>query len=148
MVPTGTSQVFEQIFRVSSMVGWAITLLIEVTLGGRWCNLAAIPWRISRLLVLIYFYYRQRNVRANAWHTESNAIGESNGSVVKRLFSLGYTCFYGEYYAAYGITYRYIYRPKRLMDIGYYLNEATTIWLFNGYGNIVDWVANYFNYVL
>ena len=41
-----------------------------------------------------------------------NAICESNSAVVKRLFSLCYTCIYGKYYVAYGIPYRYIHSTE------------------------------------
>ena len=48
MVPTGTSQVFEQIFRVGSMVGLAYYFIdSRITSGGRWRYLCYIPGRIS-----------------------------------------------------------------------------------------------------
>ena len=64
MVPTGTSQVFEQIFRVSSMVGLAYYFIdrgLHLAAGG--ATFATFPGVLAGLLVLIYFYYRQRNVR-------------------------------------------------------------------------------------
>ena len=64
MVPTGTSQVFEQIFRVSSMVGLAYYFIdsgLHLAAGG--ATFATFPGVLAGLLVLIYFYYRQRRVR-------------------------------------------------------------------------------------
>ncbi len=58
MVPTGTSQVFEQIFRVSSMVGLAYYFIdrgLHLAAGG--ATFATFPGVLAGLLVLIYFYY-------------------------------------------------------------------------------------------
>ena len=66
---------------------------------------ATFPGVLAGLLVLIYFYYRQRNVRGeDAFTTESNAICESNGTVVKRLFSLAIPVSMANIMLPYGIT--------------------------------------------
>lgn len=56
MVPTGMSQVFEQIFRVSSMVGLAYYFIdrgLHLAAGG--ATFATFPGVLAGLLVLIYF---------------------------------------------------------------------------------------------
>ena len=114
MVPTGTSQIFEQIFRVSSMVGLAYYFI------DRGLQLAG-------LLVLIFFYYRQRRVREQMLSQQNpNAIGESNSAVVKRLFSLAIPVSMANIMLPMVSLIDTFIVPKRLMDIGYYLNEATT----------------------
>ena len=56
MVPTGTSQIFEQIFRVSSMVGLAYYFIdrgLHLAAGGS--TFATFPGVLAGLLVLIFF---------------------------------------------------------------------------------------------
>ena len=128
MVPTGTSQVFEQIFRVSSMVGLAYYFIdrgLHLAAGG--ATFATFPGVLAGLLVLIYFYYRQRRVRAQMLAQQNpNAVGESNSSVVKRLFSLAIPVSMANIMLPMVSLIDTFIVPKRLMDIGYYLNEATT----------------------
>jgi len=128
MVPTGTSQVFEQIFRVSSMVGLAYYFIdrgLHLAAGG--ATFATFPGVLAGLLVLIYFYYRQRNVREKMLSQQNpNAICESNGTVVKRLFSLAIPVSMANIMLPMVSLIDTFIVPKRLMDIGYYLNEATT----------------------
>lgn len=128
MVPTGTSQVFEQIFRVSSMVSLAYYFIdrgLHLAAGG--ATFATFPGVLAGLLVLIYFYYRQRRVRAQMLAQQNpNAVGESNSSVVKRLFSLAIPVSMANIMLPMVSLIDTFIVPKRLMDIGYYLNEATT----------------------
>ena len=54
--------------------------------GG--ATFATFPGVLAGLIVLIYFYYRQAVLRTQMLAQQNpNAIGESNSSVVKRLFS-------------------------------------------------------------
>ncbi len=55
-----------------------------------------------------------------------NAICESNGTVVKRLFSLAIPVSMANIMLPMVSLIDTFIVPKRLMDIGYYLNEATT----------------------
>ena len=126
MVPTGTSQVFEQIFRVSSMVGLAYYFIdrgLHLAAGG--ATFATFPGVLAGLLVLIYFYYRQRRVRAQMLAQQNpNAVGESNSSVVKRLFSLAIPVSMANIMLPMVSLIDTFIVPKRLMDIGFYLNEG------------------------
>ena len=88
---------------------------------------ATFPGVLAGLLVLIYFYYRQRRVRAQMLAQQNpNAVGESNSSVVKRLFSLAIPVSMANIMLPMVSLIDTFIMPKRLMDIGYYLNEATT----------------------
>ena len=73
MVPTGTSQVFEQIFRVSSMVGLAYYFIDRgLTFGGRWCDLCYIPRRIGRVTgINLFLLPTTQCSREDAFTTES-----------------------------------------------------------------------------
>ena len=79
------------------MVGLAYYFIDRgTTFGSWWCNLCYIPRRISRITRINLLYYRQRRVRVQMLAQQNpNAVGESNSSVVKRLFSFGYTSFNG-----------------------------------------------------
>ena len=128
MVPTGTSQIFEQIFRVSSMVGLAYYFIdrgLHLAAGG--ATFATFPGVLAGLLVLIFFYYRQRRVREQMLSQQNpNAICESNSAVVKRLFGLAIPVSMANIMLPMVSLIDTFIVPKRLMDIGYYLNEATT----------------------
>lgn len=128
MVPTGTSQVFEQIFRVSSMVGLAYYFIdrgLHLAAGG--ATFATFPGVLAGLLVLIYFYYRQRHVRQQMlMHQHSQVSVESTTTVVKRLFSLAIPVSMANIMLPMVSLIDTFIVPKRLMDIGYYLHEATT----------------------
>ena len=79
------------------MVGLAYYFIdrgLHLAAGG--ATFATFPGVLAGLLVLIYFYYRQRRVRTQMLAQQNpNAIGESNSSVVKRLFSLAIPSFNG-----------------------------------------------------
>ncbi len=129
MVPTGTSQVFEQIFRVSSMVGGLAYYFIDrgLHLAAGGATFATFPGVLAGLLVLIYFYYRQRHVRQQMlMHQHSQVSVESTTTVVKRLFSLAIPVSMANIMLPMVSLIDTFIVPKRLMDIGYYLHEATT----------------------
>lgn len=128
MVPTGTSQVFEQIFRVGSMVGLAYYFIdqgLHFAAGG--ATFATFPGVLAGLVVLVYFYYRQRKARQQliAEQNES-ALIESNCAVIKRLFALAIPVSMANIMLPMVSLIDTFIVPKRLMDIGYYLHEATT----------------------
>ena len=73
MVPTGTSQIFEQIFRVSSMVGLAYYFIdrgLHLAAGG--ATFATFPGVLAGLVVLIFFLLSATTrARTDAFTTES-----------------------------------------------------------------------------
>ena len=90
MVPTGTSQVFEQIFRVGSMVGLAYYFIdsgLHLAAGG--ATFATFPGVLAGLIVLVYFYRSQRSLRQQMLSEQNEeAPIERTSAVIKRLFAL------------------------------------------------------------
>ena len=128
MVPTGTSQVFEQTFRVVTMVGLAYLLIDR---GLDWAaagaTFATFPGVLAGVVVLGYFYYRQRHVRHELRATQnSESIEESTSTVVKRLIALAIPVSMANIVMPIVMLIDMAIVPRRLMDIGYYMNEATT----------------------
>lgn len=128
MVPTGTSQVFEQIFRVGSMVGLAYYLIDRgLDLAASGATFATFPGVLAGLVVLVYFYRSQRQQREVMERDQNEAASlESNGTVIKRLFALAIPVSMANIMLPMVSLIDTFIVPKRLMDIGYYLNEATT----------------------
>lgn len=128
MVPTGTSQVFEQIFRVGSMVGLAYYFIhkgLHLAAGG--ATFATFPGVFVGLLVLIYFYRAQRSTcHKLALQQNEEAPIVSNRAVIKRLFALAIPVSMANIMLPMVSLIDTFIVPKRLMDIGYYLHEATT----------------------
>ncbi|WP_251425496.1 putative polysaccharide biosynthesis protein [Veillonella agrestimuris] len=128
MVPTGMSQVFEQIFRVGSMVGLAYYFIHEgLHLAAGGATFATFPGVLAGLFVLIYFYNAQRTTREQlALQQNKLAPIETNGAVIKRLFALAIPVSMANIMLPMVSLIDTFIVPKRLMDIGYYLHEATT----------------------
>ena len=110
------------------MVGLAYYFIdsgLHLAAGG--ATFATFPGVLAGLIVLVYFYRSQRSLRHQMLSEQNEeAPIERTSAVIKRLFALAIPGFHGQYYVAYGIFNRYVHRSKRLMDIGYYLHEATT----------------------
>ena len=119
MVPTGTSQVFEQIFRVGSMVG------LHLAAGG--ATFATFPGVLAGLIVLVYFYRSQRSLRQQMLSEQNEEVPiERTSAVIKRLFALAIPVSMANIMLPMVSLIDTFIVPKRLMDIGYYLHEATT----------------------
>ena len=128
MVPTGTSQVFEQIFRVGSMVGLAYYFIdsgLHLAAGG--ATFATFPGVLAGLIVLVYFYRSQRSLRQQMLSEQNEeAPIERTSAVIKRLFALAIPVSMANIMLPMVSLIDTFIVPKRLMDIGYYLHEATT----------------------
>ena len=127
MVPTGTSQVFEQIFRVGSMVGLAYYFIdsgLHLAAGG--ATFATFPGVLAGLIVLVYFYRSQRSLRQQMLSEQNEeAPIERTSAAIKRLFALTIPVSMANIMLPMVSLIDTFIVPKRLMDIGYYLNEAT-----------------------
>ncbi len=95
MVPTGTSQVFEQIFRVGSMVGLAYYFIdsgLHLAAGG--ATFATFPGVLAGLIVLVYFYRSQRSLRQQMLSEQNEeAPIERTSAVIKRYLHEATTQF-------------------------------------------------------
>ena len=98
---------FEQIFAYP--LWWALAYYfidrgLHLAAGG--ATFATFPGVLAGLLVLIYFTIVNAMFETQMLAQQNpNAIGESNGTVVKRLFSLAIPVSMAVIFASYGITY-------------------------------------------
>ena len=129
MLPTGMSQVFEQLFRVTAMVGLAYWLLPK---GLHWAaagaSLATLPGVTAGLLVLLYFYRHQRKVRQELLITQNpQATTETALAIMKRLIILAIPVSMANIMMPIvsGIDLGVV--PRRLVEAGYTVREATTL---------------------
>ena len=89
MTPTAVSQIFEQLFRVVTMIALAYLLLpygLEYAAAG--ASFGAGPGAAAGLLVLLYFYWKQRRVRKAQLDTQPDLVQESGVSIVRRIVKL------------------------------------------------------------
>lgn len=128
MVPTGVSQIFEQTFRVTTMVVLAYLLIDK---GLDWAaagaTFATLPGVLAGFLILLFFYGRQKKVRQDLLsqgHT-SNQV-ESVWSILKRLGLLAIPVSLANIVLPLVTAIDLYIVPQSLMDVGYYMKEATT----------------------
>ena len=141
MMPTGVSQIFEQIFRVIFMVGLAVMLLphgLEYAAAG--ATFATLPGVLAGLLVLVYFYYRQRKLRDRLWSEQlanEKLVNEdcvacqaprlSNQAIIKRLLVLAIPVSVANIMIPLVSSIDLFIVPQRLLEAGYHVDEATTL---------------------
>lgn len=129
MLPTGASQVVEQTLRVTCMVGFALFLLpYGLPMAAAGATLATFPGVVGGLLVLIYFYYRQRHERASLLAAQDELqVAESAWQIMKRLFILAIPVSMANIMMPIvsGIDLKVV--PGRLIEVGYTMREATTL---------------------
>lgn len=129
MLPTGASQVVEQSLRVACMVGFALFLLpYGLPMAAAGATLATFPGVVGGVLVLLYFYRRQRHLRAKLLAEQAtDIISESSRQIMKRLFILAIPVSMANIMMPIvsGIDLGVV--PQRLIDAGYSVREATTL---------------------
>ena len=129
MLPTGASQVVEQSLRVACMVGFALFLLpYGLPMAAAGATLATFPGVVGGILVLLYFYRRQRHLRAKLLAEQAtDIIPESSWQIMKRLFVLAIPVSMANIMMPIvsGIDLGVV--PQRLIDAGYSVREATTL---------------------
>lgn len=129
MLPTGASQVVEQSLRVACMVGFAPFLLpFGLPMAAAGATLATFPGVVGGVLVLLYFYRRQRHLRAKLLAEQAaDIIPESSWQIMKRLFILAIPVSMANIMMPIvsGIDLGVV--PQRLIDAGYSVREATTL---------------------
>lgn len=129
MLPTGASQVVEQSLRVACMVGFALFLLpFGLPMAAAGATLATFPGVVGGVLVLLYFYRRQRHLRAKLLAEQAaDIIPESSWQIMKRLFILAIPVSMANIMMPIvsGIDLGVV--PQRLIDAGYSVREATTL---------------------
>lgn len=130
MLPTGVSQIFEQTFRVVFMVGLAYLLLpsgLEFAAAG--ATFATFPGILAGLVVLLFFFYRQKNMRKQLMLAQnSDCLPLSSWSIIKRLFILAIPVSMANIMMPIVSGIDMFIVPKRLIESGYPIQEATTLY--------------------
>ncbi|MCF0154807.1 MAG: polysaccharide biosynthesis protein [Veillonella sp.] len=128
MVPTGVSQIFEQTFRVTTMVVlayWLIDRGLDWAAAG--ATFATVPGVLASFLVLLVFYARQARVRQDLLAEQNqHAVVDSVGSILKRLVLLAVPVSIANIVLPLVTAIDLYIVPQRLMDMGYFMKEATT----------------------
>lgn len=129
MLPTGLSQVAEQFFRVVCMVGLAWWLMPKgLSWAAAGATFATLPGVVAGLMVLLYFYRRQKTVRQERLAVQNpDAIAESSLRIMKRMFWLAIPVSLANIMMPIvsGIDLGVV--PRRLIETGYSVREATTL---------------------
>ncbi len=129
MMPTGVSQIFEQLFRVVTMLAFAVLLMpkgLEYAAAG--ATFGALPGALAGLLILLYFYYKQRHVRAQYLREQDDSIEqESLPSIVKRLIILAIPVSMANIMLPVVSSIDLFIVPKRLEVAGFTVEQATTL---------------------
>ncbi len=131
MVPTATSQIFEQITRVLTMFGLAYVLLpYGLTYAAAGAAFSAVPSTLVALLILLFFFYRQRGVRATLRMTDEAGHNSwkhtSAGTLVKSLLLLAIPVSLANVMMPMMNMVDLFIAPKRLVEaLGYSVEDAT-----------------------
>ena len=127
MTPTAISQIVEQLLRVVVMLGAAYILLpygLDVAAGG--ASLGAGVGAVGALVVLVYYYYRLPKQLKEPM-TDSTP-QESSKSIIKRLINLSIPIALASMMLPIVAMLDVAIIPRRLIDIGYPLREATELY--------------------
>lgn len=129
MLPTGTSQIGEQIVRVTAMFGLAWLLLhkgLEYAAAG--AAFATFPGALMGLIVLLYYYGKQRHLRKELQLSQNTDITQEGiGSIVKRLFVLAIPVSMANIMLPIMAGIDLFIVPQRLGEAGFSVEEATTL---------------------
>lgn len=128
MVPTGVSQIFEQTFRVTTMVVLAYLLIDR---GLDWAaagaTFATLPGVLVGFVVLLFFYGRQATIRKDLEGQQNQAaLVESTGAILKRLTLLAVPVSLANIVLPLVTAIDLYIVPQSLINTGYYMKEATT----------------------
>lgn len=127
MMPTGVSQICEQIIRITAMVGLAIWLLPKgLGYGAAGATLATFPAAFVGLCVLLVFYVRQGRLRRDLLAAQNTLIAlEGYASILKRLFILAIPVSIANIMMPIVTGVDLLIVPHRLVESGYSISQAT-----------------------
>lgn len=128
MLPTGISQIFEQIVRVTAMIGFASALLPR---GLDWAaagtSFSTFPGIMTGIAVLLVFYYRQRHLRRTLRQEQDETIVPASlGHIIKRLLVLAVPVSMANIMLPIMSSIDFLVVPRRLLVAGFSVEEATT----------------------
>ena len=127
MVPTGVSQIMEQLLRVVTMIGLAYWLLprgLEYAAAG--ASFGAGPGAIAALLVLIIYYWQhRRKLKLQISEQAEDVVCDSTFSIVKRIIRLALPVLMASIMVPIVENIDLFIVPVRLEAAGYTIEQAT-----------------------
>ena len=128
MLPTGFSQIAEQLIRVVTMVAFAYFLLpygLEYAAAG--ASFGAGPGAVAGLLVLIYFYWKYRGEFRSKVENQPILMQEPSTSIITRLFKLALPVSLANIMLPIVSNIDLLIVPPRLEVAGYTVEQATEL---------------------
>lgn len=128
MTPTAVSQIFEQLFRVITMIAFAYILLprgLEYAAAG--ASFGAGPGAAAGLLVLLYFYWKHKPGFNHKMETQSQITQESSVSIISRIIKLALPVSLANIMLPVVSNIDLLIVPARLEVAGYTVEQATEL---------------------
>lgn len=128
MTPTAVSQIFEQLFRVVTMIFLAYYLLplgLEYAAAG--ASFGATPGSLAGLIVLIYFYYRQRDEFKRNMDMQPDIQQEKSSRIISRIVKLALPVSLANIMLPVVASIDLFIVPARLEVAGYTVTQATEL---------------------
>lgn len=128
MMPTAVSQIFEQLFRVVTMIVLAFMLLpygLEYAAAG--ASFGAGPGAVAGLLVLIFFYWRQRGRLREQMDTQPDLPQQPARRIISRIVKLALPVSLANIMLPVVSSIDLFVVPARLEVAGYAVAEATEL---------------------
>lgn len=128
MTPTAISQIAEQFIRVVTMIALAFLLLpygLEYAAAG--ASFGAGPGAAMGLVVLIYYYWKQRKAFQHRMDTQPDIVQESSVSIVTRIVRLALPVSLANIMLPVVSNIDLLIVPARLEVAGYTVEQATEL---------------------
>lgn len=128
MTPTAVSQIFEQLFRVVTMIAFAYILLphgLEFAAAG--ASFGAGPGAVAGLLVLLYFYWRHKPGFKDKMESQPQHMQESSVSIISRIVKLALPVSLANIMLPVVSNIDLLIVPARLEVAGYTVEQATEL---------------------
>jgi stage V sporulation protein B len=128
MTPTAISQIAEQFVRVVTMIALAYLLLpygLEYAAAG--ASFGAGPGAAVGLLVLIFYYYKQRKSFKQLMNNQPNIVQESSVSIIYRIVKLALPVSLANIMLPVVSSIDLLIVPARLEVAGYTVEQATEL---------------------
>ncbi|WP_093793894.1 putative polysaccharide biosynthesis protein [Sporomusa acidovorans] len=128
MTPTAVSQIFEQLFRVITMIAFAYILLpqgLEFAAAG--ASFGAGPGAVAGLMVLLYFYWRHKPGFTHKMKMQPPLPQESGIRIISRIVKLALPVSLANIMLPVVSNIDLLIVPARLEVAGYSVEQATEL---------------------